>query len=100
VLGFLALRWVARRVSIPDVLHWKGLGLLPVSVGGAAGAYSHVVLDSIMHSDMKPFAPFTNANPLLHVVPLGTLYLVCVGAGLVGACIIGIRLATLERRVR
>ena len=27
-----------------------------------AGTYSHVLLDSMMQADLKPFAPFSDAN--------------------------------------
>ena len=27
------------------------------------GAFSHVLLDGIMHDDMRPFFPLTDANP-------------------------------------
>jgi hypothetical protein len=32
------------------------------------GAFSHVALDSIMHGDMHPLAPFSDANSMLHQV--------------------------------
>jgi membrane-bound metal-dependent hydrolase YbcI (DUF457 family) len=48
------------------------------------GAYSHVALDSIMHVDVVPFAPFSNARPWLHVVSVDTLHLACIAAGIIG----------------
>ena len=38
------------------------ISLLALATGAFFGAYSHVFLDSIMHSDMQPFAPFTEVN--------------------------------------
>lgn len=48
------------------------------------GAYSHVALDSFMHGDMEPFAPFSAASPWLHVISVDVLHLACVTAGIMG----------------
>ena len=48
------------------------------------GAYSHVFLDSIMHSDMRPLAPFSDANSMLHIVNIGLLHFMCLSLGVVG----------------
>jgi membrane-bound metal-dependent hydrolase YbcI (DUF457 family) len=48
------------------------------------GTYSHVLLDSIMHSDMQPVAPVSHANALLHVISVDSLHLVCVISGVLG----------------
>ena len=60
--------------------------------------YSHVVLDRIMHSDIRPLAPFSDANPLLHIVELDTLHLACVGAGLIAVLVIIFRSIRANRR--
>ncbi len=41
-------------------------------------------IDSIMHGDMEPFAPFSDASPWLHAVQLETLHFACVAAGIIG----------------
>jgi hypothetical protein len=92
---FASLRWLASRLPLPNPFGWRELGLWPVALGAAAGSYSHIVLDSIMHPDVAPLAPFSNANPLLRAVSLGTLHWSCVVAGLVGVCVLG-----LSRRLR
>jgi hypothetical protein len=46
------------------------------------------VLDSIMHFDMAPFAPISDANPLLRRVLVGWLYVFCVANGLFGAVVL------------
>ena len=53
-------------------------------MGAAFGVYSHVFLDSIMHSDVKPFAPFSEANPLLQSISVAELHIGCVIAGVFG----------------
>ena len=50
-------------------------------IGAATGAYSHIVLDSIMHGDMTPLAPFSRSNILLHVVSVEVLHWFCVIIG-------------------
>ena len=48
------------------------------------GCYSHVALDSILHGDMHPLAPFSDANPLFHMISVAELHLYCIVAGVVG----------------
>ena len=51
---------------------------------------SHVILDSIMHYDMTPFAPFSEGNGLLNIISLQSLHLFCVITGVVGLIWCGI----------
>ena len=51
------------------------------------GAYSHVVLDSIMHTDIEPLLPFSQSNELLGIVSVAVLHKFCVSSGLVGAVV-------------
>lgn len=63
----------------PKTISWSA------AVAGAfVGTYSHVLLDSVMHWDMHPFAPLFDDNALLHVISVDALHLVCVMAGLFG----------------
>ena len=48
------------------------------------GAYSHVALDGVMHSDMRPFAPFSDVRPWLSAVSIEQLHLFCVACGIAG----------------
>ena len=60
----------------------------PAAIAGAfVGAYSHVFLDSLMHSDMQPYAPVSQANGLLHLVSVDALHVVCVLSGVLGAVV-------------
>ena len=63
-----------------DTLTWGA-----AASGAFIGTFSHVFLDSLMHADTRPFAPFTAANPLLHLVSVGAIYLFCVATGALGA---------------
>ncbi|HEU5135009.1 MAG TPA: metal-dependent hydrolase [Steroidobacteraceae bacterium] len=81
---FVAMRRLARNVRVPDWFEWQQLTLAPVVVGALLGSYSHVVLDGIMHADMRPFAPWSDANPFLYVVSMSTLHWMCLTLGVVG----------------
>jgi membrane-bound metal-dependent hydrolase YbcI (DUF457 family) len=85
-----ALR-LASVVPLPNVFGWKQLTIGPVAVGAALGGYSHIVFDSLMHSDIQPLSPFSEANPLLRAVSLSTLHWSCFAAGLFGLVVIGMR---------
>jgi hypothetical protein len=71
-------RWLAVPTAIPR---------LAAATGAFAGAWSHVLLDSFMHADMRPLAPWREHNPLLFLVHVDTLYLSCALAGAVGLCL-------------
>ncbi len=89
-------RWLARpRDVIPEALGAEYR--MPIAVAsGIFGGIFHSVLDGIMHADMRPFRPFTDANPLYGLVSVRTLYLFCIITGLVGATL----LLAWERRSR
>lgn len=82
---------MATRIELPNPFNWQQLTLLPVAVGSALGGYSHVVLDGVMHPDIRPFAPFSDGNPFYLVVSLGTLHWFCVAAALVGMAALWLR---------
>lgn len=67
-------------------------------VGAFVGTYSHVFLDSIMHADVLPLAPFSSAGALLGVVSVESLHLLCVASGALGA--LGLGVAFARRRAR
>lgn len=88
---YLAARWLAGRVRLPDLLGWRELSLPQVALGAALGAYSHIALDSVMHHDIQPLAPFSPHNALLEVVSLSTLHIACVVLGILGLASVGAR---------
>jgi membrane-bound metal-dependent hydrolase YbcI (DUF457 family) len=88
---FSGARKLATVVPLPNVFGWQQLSIGPIVVGAALGSYSHIVLDSLMHSDIRPLAPFSDVNPLLHSVSLGALHWSCVVAGVIGLVILGVR---------
>ncbi|MDM7861638.1 metal-dependent hydrolase [Alteromonas sp. ASW11-36] len=56
-------------------------------VSAFIGCFSHVVIDSVMHSDMRPFYPFISNNDLLGIISVSTLHKICLYSGLVGAIV-------------
>jgi membrane-bound metal-dependent hydrolase YbcI (DUF457 family) len=78
---FIAARWLAQRLPDHYLLRWRSLGIVPVVVGSALGAWSHVLLDSVMHADIMPFAPWSRANPMFQAISTTALHMVCAVAG-------------------
>jgi membrane-bound metal-dependent hydrolase YbcI (DUF457 family) len=88
---FAAALLLARRFSLPNPFQWQQLRWLPIGLGAAAGAFSHIVLDSIMHDDIRPWAPFSDANALYGLISLAALHRACLLAALVGLVAMAIR---------
>ena len=88
-LSFYHLDWLVTPESFK---------LFPVIAGACSGTISHVLLDSIMHVDITPLAPFSKANELQGIVTIDVLHQFCVLTGLFG--IFGwIAVALWKRRV-
>ena len=51
------------------------------------GTYSHVALDSIMHSDVEPYYPLSQENGLLGLITVPQLHQLCLYSALAGAII-------------
>ncbi len=79
--------FVLRMLDIP---HYTFTWLASFA-GAFAGTFSHIVLDAVMHWDTNPWWPFAHGNDLLAVVPVGTLHLLCLASGVVGAAVIALR---------
>jgi hypothetical protein len=73
------------------------ISTLGILAGGIIGGVSHPLLDGLMHPDIRPFAPWTDANPLLGAVGLGALHLGCVVAGLIGLMLLWVRMDPVSR---
>lgn len=64
-----------------------------ILAGALLGGLSHPLLDGLMHADVRPFAPFSQANPLLGLVSLGGLHVTCFFLAVVGAVVLWTRTA-------
>lgn len=91
VLLFLGLRAFASRFWLPNLFCWRALSSRQVAVGAALGACSHIVLDSVMHSDIQPLSPFGSSNFLLGVIPLSALHLTCLILGVLGGAVVVVK---------
>ena len=49
------------------------------------GSFSHVFLDSIMHTDVEPFFPITLTNHFHGLISVSSLHKICLYSGLLGA---------------
>jgi hypothetical protein len=91
LIGKPFCQWLLDRVR-PDaslgMLTWmRGSGRSTSTsaiVGAFFGTYSHVALDSVMHADMQPLAPFSNDNALLRIVAVDAVHASCIAAGVIG----------------
>jgi hypothetical protein len=57
-------------------------------LGAFIGTYSHIALDSIMHREIRPYAPFSDANGLLQIISLAQLYWACIISGVIGLVVL------------
>lgn len=92
-----ALCRAAVRAPLPNLFQWRALTRAQVAWGAALGAYSHIVLDSIMHADMQPLAPFSTGNTLLRLVSLDVLHFGCVVFGVFGVATLVARMVARRR---
>ena len=74
-------------------LLWIEPRISPVAAisGALIGGYSHVLLDSFVHSDMQPVAPLSDSNAALNALSIIDVYLVCLALGLLGGAAIAAR---------
>lgn len=71
-----------------QLFHASGKLTSGIAISSALiGTVSHVLLDSIMHPDVEPFYPVNTENHLALVLPIETLYRLCVYTGLLGSIV-------------
>ena len=98
-LGIVAAFWLLRRVGRAGVRRLlPKLTLRQVTLGATLGAWTHVLLDSVMHADIQPLQPLSAANGLLGLVSLSTLHWACLACGAVAIAVAGVRYLLNERR--
>jgi len=81
--------FVLSRFHIPHYpITWR------VSCASAfVGSVSHLVLDAIMHDDVMPFWPASEANGLLYLLTVWHLHVLCLVLGVLGAVGVLFRIA-------
>ncbi len=86
VCQFLLRRWHPGE-QYPFQVWLRGTGEISwvaAIIGAFVGTYSHVFLDSLMHRDLRPLAPFSPANGMLYAISVGWLHVLCVASGIFG----------------
>ena len=82
ILGFIVGAVLIRiRKPIDNFFAFFNLGQAKIPnklilFSSLVGAWSHVFFDSLMHWDIKPFWPLTNANPMLGLISYPDVYIV------------------------
>lgn len=93
----------ATLIGIFCALSGKGLGELGLRIIGASshlpvswrvsfisaciGTYSHVAIDSIMHADMQPLAPFSQKSILHGIISMQALHIWCLASAVAGGLV-------------
>ncbi|MCQ4167406.1 metal-dependent hydrolase [Tahibacter harae] len=78
-------RW--RDEGLPGFAAGERPGRNAALAGALLGGWAHVALDAVMHADLHPFWPWSEARPLLHLLSLSALHRACVAAGAAGAAV-------------
>ena len=76
------------------VLDWLKVPRYPLSwrasfTAAYLGTFSHLVLDGIMHGDMRPWWPLSDRNGLLSFLTIPELHMYCALSGVVGGAVVG-----------
>lgn len=80
-LAELGLRILAIKKYVVKI-SWK-----VAVISSFIGSFSHVWLDNIMHSDIRPFAPFSQNMSFYGWLTIEQLHYLCLYSGLTGAVI-------------
>jgi hypothetical protein len=104
----------ATLIAIPAALTGKPLGEfglkvlkmpehLPITwpvafLSAYIGTYSHILLDSIMHTDVQALAPFRHGNRLQGIISIEALHILCIAAAAIGGVIYLIREGLIRRQ--
>ena len=87
ICSHLLRRWNKEVIhhKLPWLVQLEAVPRVAVIVGAFFGTLSHVALDSLMHHDIQPLQPFSEANPLLGLVTHDSVYQLCAISGVLGA---------------
>ncbi len=72
------LRFIGKSHELP--ISWA-----VATVSAIIGSFSHVLLDSIMHADVEPFIPMSQANIFYGLISIEMLHNFCLYSGAFGA---------------
>lgn len=78
--GLLVLG-ISKKINPIKIAWWV------VFVSAFIGTFSHVLLDSIMHSDVEPFFPISLQNAFVGLLTYEQIHKLCLYSGLIGGSI-------------
>lgn len=86
VSNFLLRRWSKEVLFYkqPWLVHSGTVSKTAVVMGALFGTLSHVCLDSLMHHDIHPLSPLSQANPFMDLITHDGVYQACTIAGVLG----------------
>ena len=61
------------------------------AMGAFVGTFSHLILDGLTHTDMSPWFPITDSNPILGYVTIIEVQYMCLALGVLGVVIVYVR---------
>ena len=82
----------ARWMSVPAAIEPRA-----ALAGAFLGAWSHVFIDSFMHADVRPLAPFSRAGQMTGLVDIDLLHWICAAAGAAGLAALAFYRFVLQR---
>jgi hypothetical protein len=66
-------------LKLMDALHIQYTAtLVKALLSGVLGFWLHLLFDMPLYEDLKPFAPFTDLNPLYNIFPFGVGYIIAI----------------------
>ncbi len=86
ICNYLLTKWNKEVIYYkqPWLVHSEPVSKSAVTVGALFGTLSHVVLDSLIHHDIHPLSPFSNANPFMGLITHDGVYQACTIMGILG----------------
>ena len=88
VAARFGLKLLGSRWQVPDL---SEAAVAPAVLGGLVGGLSHSLLDAVMHDDVHPLRPFSDANPLLTLLSLPLLHLALMAAAVAGVALLALK---------
>lgn len=68
-----------------------------ILVASVSGIYIHILFDSWMHRDIRPFYPL-EMNPLLHAITTSGIYMLCIGSFVGGIIVYLVKLSFIWKK--
>lgn len=89
ISGGLLRRWNREFRRLP--MRWlqvpEGVSIQALLAGAWVGTFSHLVLDGLLHHDIRPLWPLASGNPFMGLIGHDELYLTCALAIVLGALV-------------